>query len=208
MLEIDARRKYNYIPALLDSGTVFADSSKFRQVPCRRIPAGIAQEISDQFLAGTDRAIITWEVESLPSSISPPPAPSPAQVIANEPQLDEQGSLIETLLMEQQKLAIEHKRNWLFGEARGAADKMDRIHSVFALMAEWGVMLLPRTMIPEAGFHEFPTKSLRKLAISERDPLIGNAASMKSPEYHGTGRFRAGLFDLGTGVIIYTSGEK
>ncbi len=24
-----------------------------------------------------------------------------------------------------------------------------------------------------------------------------NTASMKSPEYHGTGRFRAGLFDMG-----------
>jgi hypothetical protein len=85
-------------------------------------------------------------------------------------------------------------------------------------------------MIPEAVFREFPTKTLRKLTVSGRNPsentgnltqessnrirlsvLTGscqfraepdesghrNTASMKSPEYHGTGRFRAGLFDLG-----------
>ncbi len=89
-------------------------------------------------------------------------------------------------------------------------------------------------MIPEAVFHEFPAKTLRKLAFSDRNPpesarnsmqesgnrvrlsvltdscrfraeadksgtgsVYRNTASMKSPEYHGTGRFRAGLFDLG-----------
>ena len=77
-------------------------------------------------------------------------------------------------------------------------------------------------MIPEAVFHEFPAKTLRKLTVSGRvpagkcqelvpggterilspDPFNGNTASMKSPEYHGTGRFRAGLFDLGTPSLI------
>jgi hypothetical protein len=30
--------------------------------------------------------------------------------------------------------------------------------------------LLLRTMIPEAVFHEFPAKTLRKLAVSDRNP--------------------------------------
>ena len=39
-----------------------------------------------------------------------------------------------------------------------------------------GNCALPRMMVPEVGFHECP---------------------MKSSEYHGADRFRAGLFDLG-----------
>src|ERR1700678_1535911 len=37
--------------------------------------------------------------------------------------------------------------------------------------------------------------------IRSPDPFNGNTASMKSPEYHGTGRFRAGLFDLGSQLM-------
>jgi hypothetical protein len=64
--------------------------------------------------------------------------------------------------------------------------------------------------IPDAVFREFPTKTIRKLTVSGRNilenarwinPVTGsvhrNTASMKSPEYHGAGRFRAGLFDMG-----------
>src|ERR1700678_4436987 len=37
--------------------------------------------------------------------------------------------------------------------------------------------------------------------IRSPDPFNGNTASMKSPEYHGTGRFRAGLSDLGIDLL-------
>ncbi|CAF3812666.1 unnamed protein product [Adineta steineri] len=75
---------------------------------------------------------------------------------------------------------------------------------------------LLRSMIPKGIFHEFPAKTFRKLTVFGRNPIgkcqefglgIGlghrirstgsNSPSMKSPEYHGTDRFRAGLFDLG-----------
>jgi hypothetical protein len=82
-------------------------------------------------------------------------------------------------------------------------------------------------MIPEAVFHEFPAKTLRKFAVSDRNPPenarnstqeSGNRIQLsvltdscrfraepdkyghriRLPEYHGIGRFRAGLFDLGS----------
>jgi hypothetical protein len=89
---------------------------------------------------------------------------------------------------------------------------------------------LPRLMIPEAVFREFPAKTLRKLPASgwnapgsarnstqesgdrirlsvvtgscrfraKPDKSVHqNTASMKSPEYHGTGGFLLYVFDLG-----------
>ncbi|CAF4272610.1 unnamed protein product, partial [Adineta steineri] len=59
-------------------------------------------------------------------------------------------------------------------------------------------ILLPRSMIPEAVFHQSPVRVLSKLAISGRNPTreCRDTASMKFPEYYGTGRFRAELLDL------------
>ncbi|CAF1443814.1 unnamed protein product [Adineta steineri] len=42
----------------------------------------------------------------------------------------------------------------------------------------------------------------KMLVTHDFDPVDGNAASMKSPEYQGTGRFRAGLFGLGSKDLI------
>jgi hypothetical protein len=91
--------------------------------------------------------------------------------------------------------------------------------------------LPPRAMIPEAVFHEFPAKTLRKLAVSDRNPPENTRNSMQEsgnrislpvltdscrfraevgksghrirlPEYHRTGRFRAGLLDLGREIHV------
>lgn len=59
-------------------------------------------------------------------------------------------------------------------------------------------------MILEAGFRQFPGKTLRKLAVSGRNlpENVKNSTqksdnSIRSPEYHGMGRFPVGLFELG-----------
>jgi hypothetical protein len=61
-----------------------------------------------------------------------------------------------------------------------------------------------RWIIPEAVFRWFlgnPQEAGRFWPENARNPVTGsvqrNTASMKSLEYHGMGRFRAGLFDLG-----------
>ncbi len=63
-------------------------------------------------------------------------------------------------------------------------------------------------MIPEAVFSDFPAKIPKETHVSGRNPPGSarnstqesghrNTASMKSPEYHGTGRFLPCVFDLG-----------
>ncbi len=58
---------------------------------------------------------------------------------------------------------------------------------------------IPRFMIPEVVFHEFPTKTLRKLPISGRKPLENARNSIQESD----GRIRLQGFDR----FLLISGE-
>ena len=51
--------------------------------------------------------------------------------------------------------------------------------------------------VPGCRFWQFPVSSERNRMNPVTGSVHRNTASIKSPEYHGTGRFRAGLSDLG-----------
>jgi hypothetical protein len=71
----------------------------------------------------------------------------------------------------------------------------------------------PRSKIPTTGSHRNLQGRCRKVTVSCKKTLeklpqvsVRNTACTKSPELPGTGRFRAGLFDLGTYIYIYMVG--